>query len=256
MNSSPVSGVSSPVGTPRGGGSAATEGTRQRSEPAGRTPDKVARERIKVTRESTPRRSGSWLPFVMVVLAILAVTVAGLLALTSTLATKSFEFYEIKTENEGLQRQHQELTKEVAELESLARLEEAARESGLVPAGTPGFVRLADGTVGGDPTRATPPPPVPAWGDNPGYPIPEADPEADAEADAEPDGKADAEGNPAGSPGTRSPDNAADGAAQGAAGAATAEGAAAAEATSEAPASDTSAADAGRGAPAPTGGVG
>jgi hypothetical protein len=62
----------------------------------------------------------------------------------------------------ALDERAQVLASDVARLQAPASLASRAQALGLVPGGTPAFVRLSDGRVVGTPTRAVAPPPPPA----------------------------------------------------------------------------------------------
>src|SRR3954462_1152974 len=97
-------------------------------------------------------------PFVVVVVAILAAGLVGLLLLNTALAQGSFRVHDLQRKTAALQDREQELQVAVDAADNPARLASAARHLGLVAAEDPGFLRLSDGRILGAPHAATPPP--------------------------------------------------------------------------------------------------
>src|SRR3954452_15419171 len=97
-------------------------------------------------------------PFVVVIVAILAAGLVGLLLLNTALAQGSFRVHDLQRQTAALQDQEQELQIAVDAANNPARLAAAAHHLGLVPAQDPGFLRLSDGRVLGAPEAATAPP--------------------------------------------------------------------------------------------------
>lgn len=114
-------------------------------------------------------------PFVIVVVAILSAGLVGLLLLNTTLAQGSFRVHDLQQRTAALQDQEQQLQLSVDASSNPARLAAAARALGLVPAQDPGFIRLSDGRVLGEPQAATAPP-------KPTVPTPSAAPSPRASA--------------------------------------------------------------------------
>jgi hypothetical protein len=97
-------------------------------------------------------------PFVIVVVAILAAGLVGLLLLNTALAQGSFRVHDLQRKTAALQDREQQLQIAVDSANNPARLAAAARHLGLVAADDPGFLRLSDGRILGEPHAATPPP--------------------------------------------------------------------------------------------------
>jgi len=106
------------------------------------------------TARSRPRRA----PFVVLSLLVVAVGLLGLLVLNTVLAQDAFRRHDAERRLALLTEREQELTRDVAELESPERLAVEAAALGLVPAGAPAFIRLSDGALIGVPAVATPSP--------------------------------------------------------------------------------------------------
>lgn len=98
-----------------------------------------------------------------VVVAMLAVGLVGQLLLNTALQRGSFELHELSSTQSGLAEEQQRLRQELAQRESPSALAARAQLLGMVPSGTPVFLRLDDGSVQGTPTPApAPPAPPPA----------------------------------------------------------------------------------------------
>src|SRR4051794_23391558 len=97
-------------------------------------------------------------PFVIVVVAILAAGLVGLLLLNTALAQGSFRVHDLQRNTAALQDREQQLQIAVDAADNPARLAAAARHLGLVAAEDPGFLRLSDGRILGAPHKASPPP--------------------------------------------------------------------------------------------------
>lgn len=93
-------------------------------------------------------------PFVLLVLAIVAAGIVGLLVLNTAINSGSLTLSRLRSQQTGLDAQEQEYRRELADLESPGSLQAAATRLGLVPAGTTAFIRLPDGKVIGVPQPA------------------------------------------------------------------------------------------------------
>lgn len=89
-------------------------------------------------------------PFVLLVVLLLGGGLLALLLLNASLNNGSFELTKLEKETEELTDQQQGLQQEVDGYSAPDRLEERARELGLVPGGNPVFLR-PDGSVLGTP---------------------------------------------------------------------------------------------------------
>ena len=93
-------------------------------------------------------------PFLILMGAVLAVGLLGLLLLNTTLAQGSFVTHDLQTRTHALADQEQELVQKVSAQESPQVLEHRASAQGMVPSRTPVFLRLSDGAVLGVPQPA------------------------------------------------------------------------------------------------------
>lgn len=102
-------------------------------------------------------------PFITLVVLLLAGGLLGLLALNTALAQDAFRLHSLNAEAKTLADREQELAREVETLRTPRNLAARARELGMVPSGTPAFLRLEDGKVLGAevPAQAPAAPPAP-----------------------------------------------------------------------------------------------
>jgi hypothetical protein len=103
-------------------------------------------------------------PFILLSVAVLGSGLVGLLLLNTTLAQGSFQVYDLQRRTAALEEREQKLQIAVDDAGTPNNLVKAARQLGLVPAKDPGFLRLRDGRVLGNPRPATSPLPVVAAG--------------------------------------------------------------------------------------------
>lgn len=96
--------------------------------------------------------------FVMLVLGLLTTILVALLLLNTALAENSFQLNGIRENARDLTLREQVLSGQLAAAESPIGLEKRARELGMVPGGSPVFLRLSDGQVLGQSTPAETPP--------------------------------------------------------------------------------------------------
>ena len=94
-------------------------------------------------------------PFVLLVLTVVVSGVLGILVLNTKINENAFRLHDLQQRQTALDVQEEQLQQELAELESPGSLAAAARRLGLVPAGTPAFIRLPDGRVLGVPQPAS-----------------------------------------------------------------------------------------------------
>jgi hypothetical protein len=114
-------------------------------EPPRRTPVPVAPP----TPVSLPRPA-----FLVLVVAIVVGGVLGVLLLNTKINENAFRLDDLRAGQAALDLQEQQLAQALAEKESPGNLAAEARRLGLVPAGTPAFIRLPDGRVVGVPRPA------------------------------------------------------------------------------------------------------
>jgi hypothetical protein len=86
-------------------------------------------------------------PFVLLVLALVAGGIVGLLVLNTAINADAFKITALKDQQTKLDTQEQQLNQELTELQSPGNLQAAATRLGLVPAGTPAYIHLPDGRI-------------------------------------------------------------------------------------------------------------
>ena len=101
---------------------------------------------------TTARRT----PFVVLIFALLAGGVVGLLMFNTNMQQASFHATALQQEADRLTAQQQGLAMQLDQLRDPQRLARAARRLGMVVPPDPAFLRLSDGHVLGTPTVATP----------------------------------------------------------------------------------------------------
>ncbi|MFD5509817.1 hypothetical protein [Streptomyces sp. NPDC059761] len=109
-----------------------------------------------------PSGQAARMPFVLLVVALLAGGLISLLLLNSALNQGSFQLSRLKKETTALTDEEQALQRDVDGYSAPDALQRRAHELGLVPGGSPVFIG-PDGKVTGTAAPAeTPPPPSPA----------------------------------------------------------------------------------------------
>lgn len=104
-------------------------------------------------------------PFVVLVMVLLAVALVATLWLSTAAAADSYHLQRAQEQARNLTERSENLSREVANLETAPEVARRARELGMVPAGDPARLLVRpDGTVVriGEPRRATAPAPPPA----------------------------------------------------------------------------------------------
>lgn len=106
-----------------------------------------------------PRPGGqaARMPFVLLVVALLAGGLISLLLLNSALNEGSFQLSRLKKETTALTDEEQALQRDVDGYSAPDALQRRAQELGMVPGGSPVFIG-PDGKVAGAPAAAEPPP--------------------------------------------------------------------------------------------------
>jgi hypothetical protein len=99
-------------------------------------------------------------PFVALVLVVVVAGVLGILVLNTKINENAFRLSYLQSKQANLDRQEQQLNHQLASQEAPNNLAAEAAKLGLVPAGTPAFLRLPDGRVLGVPRPATATPSV------------------------------------------------------------------------------------------------
>ncbi|MFF4649005.1 septum formation initiator family protein [Streptomyces sp. NPDC001380] len=140
-----------------------------------------------VRRLSAPRRPARGrTPFAVLVVVLLAAGLIGLLTLNTALNQGSFELSRLQSETTRLTDEQQSLEQQIAQLSAPDALERRARGLGMVPGGSPAFLR-DDGTVLGKPGKAVGTPPV-TRSSGALWSVPSPSPQAAAPAPAGADG--------------------------------------------------------------------
>jgi len=106
------------------------------------------------------RSSAAKTPFALVLVVLLVGGLLGLLLLNTLVAQGSFRLSRLAAEGRALQQQEQQLAAEVQRLQAPAGLADRAEKLGMVPGGSPAFLRISDGKVLGKATKGKKPPPV------------------------------------------------------------------------------------------------
>ena len=117
----------------------------------------VERARLTVVppRRTLGRTQARRTPFAVLVIAMLAAGVVGLLMFNTSMQQTSFKATALQDRVNVLTAEEQSLALELDELRNPQHLAVAAKELGMVAPSQPAFVRLADGRVLGNPTPAT-----------------------------------------------------------------------------------------------------
>ena len=93
-------------------------------------------------------------PFVCLIVALIAVGLAGLLLLNTAVNSNSFKLHTQQQRQKQLDVREAQLQRDVDNLGNPTQLGEAARQLGMVPAGNPGFIDLGARTISGKPVPA------------------------------------------------------------------------------------------------------
>ncbi|MFB7468347.1 hypothetical protein ACFCZ1_33535 [Streptomyces sp. NPDC056224] len=115
---------------------------------------------VRPARTARPGSGGqaARMPFVLLVVALLAGGLISLLLLNSALNEGSFQLSKLKKETTALTDEEQALQRDVDGYSAPDALQRRAQELGLVPGGSPVFIG-PDGKVTGTAAAAEPPPP-------------------------------------------------------------------------------------------------
>ena len=117
----------------------------------------VERARLTVVppRRALGRTQAARTPFAVLVIAMLAAGVVGLLMFNTSMQPTSFKATALQDRVNVLTAKEQSLDLELDQLRDPQNLALSAKELGMVAPSQPAFVRLADGRVLGNPTPAT-----------------------------------------------------------------------------------------------------
>lgn len=119
--------------------------------------DVLAGNKIRLVLAGRRLRMGSG-AFVLFVLGSLTMALIVLLFLNTSLAEDSFRLLNVRQASKDLTIREQTLSEQLAAAESPVGLEQRARDLGMVPAGSPLFLRLSDGKILGQSNPALAPP--------------------------------------------------------------------------------------------------
>jgi hypothetical protein len=114
------------------------------------TPDPDAEVESTPAPMALPRTS-----FLLVLGALIVVAVLGVLVLNTKINENSFTLDHLQSQQSSLDVQEQQLSQQLANLESTGNLSAQAARLGLVPAGTPAYLTLPNGRVVGLPQPAS-----------------------------------------------------------------------------------------------------
>jgi hypothetical protein len=114
----------------------------------------VERARLTVVPRTTRRRAAR-VPFVALVSLILVAGVAGLLFFNTSMQQVSFTATRLEHRAAVLDAEQQGLQMDLDSLRNPQRLALRAKHLGMVPAASPAFIKITDGTVLGTPTPAS-----------------------------------------------------------------------------------------------------
>ena len=107
----------------------------------------AARRRATLALVAPLRADVSRVPFVAVVVSLLAAGLLGLLMLNTVLAQGSFALFNLRADARVLADREQALLREVEALRSPEALAAKATDLGMVQSGQPTFLRLPDGAI-------------------------------------------------------------------------------------------------------------
>ena len=116
----------------------------------------AAVERARLTLVPAGRSRAPRAPFAVLVFAILGAGVVGLLMFNTHMQQGSFYATRLQQRADVLTARQQSLDMQLERLRAPQRLARAGRALGMVAPGVPAFVKLADGSIVGAPTPASP----------------------------------------------------------------------------------------------------
>jgi hypothetical protein len=93
--------------------------------------------------------------FILLMAALVVVAVLGVLVLNTKINENSFTLDNLRSQQSNLDAQEQQLSQQLADLESTGNLSAQAARLGLVPAGSPAYLTLPNGRIVGVPQPAS-----------------------------------------------------------------------------------------------------
>ncbi len=108
-------------------------------------PTRAQKHALTVARARRLRRRLAGTPFLLLMLALLAAGLSGLLALNTAAAQDSFRLHQLQQRSAALSDEEQQLHVALLRQADPFRLDQRARAAGLVPAGDVRFLRLPAG---------------------------------------------------------------------------------------------------------------
>jgi len=100
------------------------------------------------------RRRAARVPFVVVMIGVVAGGLLGLVLLSTVLQAQAFTISDLTRKQNSLVMQQQQLAEQVDDLQSPENLATKAGDLGMIPQTNPTFLRLSDGAVLGVPKPA------------------------------------------------------------------------------------------------------
>ena len=117
-------------------------------------PKQPPERRLRVVPKGSRRRPRT--PFVVLVVALMALGLVGLLLINTTMQRGAFKLTELEDRAASLQTRKQALQLDVSALSNPDHIATEAARLGMVPNASPAFLQLADGKIIGRPSPALP----------------------------------------------------------------------------------------------------
>ncbi len=133
----------------RGAGKARTGATGRPAAPTRSVRTKAPAAGTRTARPAAPGRAPK-IPFVLLILCLLAGALVSLLLLRSVVAQEAYTITSLQSENREMSYVEQELEESVAHLETSERIAEEAERMGMEPGDAPLFLDLDNGEITGD----------------------------------------------------------------------------------------------------------
>ncbi|MEU3022819.1 hypothetical protein ABZ644_09050 [Nocardiopsis alba] len=133
----------------RGAGKARTGAPGRPAAPTRPVRTKAPAAGTRSARPAAPGRAPK-IPFVLLILCLLAGALVSLLLLRSVVAQEAYTITSLQSENREMSYVEQELEESVAHLETSERIAEEAERMGMEPGDAPLFLDLDNGEITGD----------------------------------------------------------------------------------------------------------